>query len=91
MLDPCSDESFIDQETSKFLGLQGHYIDISVGGITGHVDQSKPRKLVKATIKHRHHLEKFKEIKLIELPVIMNNLNRPAVKEQVLQMSQKRF
>ena len=85
MLDPCSDESFIDQETSKFLGLQGHYIDISVGGITGHVDQSKPRKLVKATIKHRHHLEKFKEIKLIELPVIMNNLNRPAVKEQVLQ------
>ena len=39
MLDPCSDESFIDQETFKFLGLQGHYIDISVDGITGHVDR----------------------------------------------------
>lgn len=85
MLDPCSDESFVDKETSEFLKLEGRVVDLSVRGITGHVDKARPRKIVKAIIKHRHHLEKQKEVELVELPVIMNNLTRPAVQKQVLE------
>ena len=85
MLDPCSDESFIDQKTSTYLELpsQGH-IDLNIGGINGHIEESKRRKVVGGVIKHRYHLEKFRQVKLIEVPSIMNNLKRPAVKSEML-------
>ena len=85
MLDPASDQSFVDEETSRALELSGRTVELSVGGITGHVDETKTRKVVKATVKNRHHLEKFQEVELIELPVIFNNLSRPGVKKEVLE------
>lgn len=85
LLDPASDQSFIDSKTSEVLQLKGRNIEISIGGITGHIDKAQTRKVVKAVVKNRHHLEKYKEVELIELPVIVNNMNRPAVNEEVLQ------
>ena len=85
LLDPASDQSFIDKATSEALELQGSTVELSIGGITGHVDEAKTRRLVKATIKNRHHLEKYKEVELIELPVIFDNLSRPGVTKQVLE------
>ena len=84
-LDPCSDTSFVDKETSEVLQLKGHMVDLSIGGITGHVDESKPRKVVTATIRNRHHLDKYKEVNLVEVPIIFNNIRRPAVTKQVLE------
>ena len=84
LLDPASDQSFVDKATSEALELQGSTVELSIGGITGHVDEVKTRRVVKATVKNRHHLEKYKEVELIELPVIFDNLSRPGVTQQVL-------
>ena len=84
LLDPASDKSFVDKATSEALELQGHTVDLSLGGITGVIEETKPRKMVKATVKNRHHLEKYSEVQMIELPVICNTMNRPAVKKEVL-------
>ena len=84
LLDPASDKSFVDKATSEALELQGHTVDLSLGGITGVIEETKPRKMVKAIVKNRHHLEKYSEVQMIELPVICNTMNRPAVKKEVL-------
>lgn len=85
VLDPCSDTSFVDQETAEALELIGHNLNLSVSGVTGHVDKMKQRKIVRATIKNRHHLEKFKEVNLVVVPVVVQRVDRPAVTKQVLE------
>lgn len=85
LLDPCSDKSFVDKETSDALGLKNnHQIEISIEGIAGLKDDEINRNVVEATIKNRHHLEKYQKVQLIELPVICNTLTRPEVKKEVL-------
>ena len=60
LLDPASDQSFIDSKTSEALQLKGRNIEISIGGITGHIDKAQTRKVVQhaclPTLHHRREL-----------------------------------
>ena len=84
LLDICSDRNFIKEEVAKKIGLQGHTEELSIAGITGKVNESKPRRVVSATLKNRHHLEKSREVEMVEVPEICTPFTRPAVSEKAL-------
>ena len=85
LLDICSDKNFIRKEISNRIGLQGHTEAFSINGIAGKTDEAKPRRIVTATVKNRHHLEKFQNVELVEIPEICTPFKRAAVKENILQ------
>ena len=84
MLDICSDKNFISSYVSEKIGLQGHTEEFSIDGITGKTDEAKPRRIVTATIKNRHHLEKFQTVKMVEVEEICKPFTRAAVSEKVI-------
>lgn len=84
LLDICSDKNFISSYVSEKIGLQGHTQEFSIDGITGKTDEAKPRRIVTATIKNRHHLEKFQTVKMVEVEEICKPFTRAAINENVL-------
>ena len=83
LLDPCSDQSFIRQDVTQALHLDGPPVQIEVAGITGMTDSKKDRKLITTKLFSRDFNKEI-EVNLVEMPIICKPIARPAVSHHVL-------
>ena len=83
LLDPCSDQSFIRQDVTQALELDGPPIKIEVAGITGMTDSRKDRKLISTKLFSKDFSKEL-DVNLVEMPIICKPIARPAVSSHIL-------
>ena len=74
----------IRSDIVKFLQLSGSSVSLSVDGIGGIKQETKPRALINTVLYNRHSDRKC-DVQLVELLKICDPLYRPAVKKDLLQ------